>query len=244
MVKGLLRVVAVVVVMLAVHQSVRSGWPLRIHDVCGIPCYDYQNRELSPAAVGTTFSGLPLTAVGVATPTPPAGSTSETQQITPATIRVFQLQNPPLKINQCQITNVVVHLERIGTCVKSVITYQGTQSQTLVDPKNVPAIANIRRNLFYIHVSALAAATPPPAGPLAGVAVPPPPPGPAPSVAVPTPGVSVPSVAAPPLFTIEAVPQWFKKGETKTVRLEGPPVPDLAKYFDLVDRLQIEFRYE
>src|SRR5580700_4069431 len=108
MMRGLLRAVVVVVALLAVHQSVRSGWPLRIHDVCGIPCYDYQNRSLSATAVGTTFSGLQLTVLGVATPAPVAASVLLPQQATPPLIRVFQLLNPPLRINQCQITNVVV----------------------------------------------------------------------------------------------------------------------------------------
>jgi hypothetical protein len=226
--RRLVLMMAALGLVLAIHRTVDSGHRIRVHDACGIPEWNYVPLVLTPAQVGTTFPAIVANATmapGTAIPVPATPNLPGTSQfaLTPTTpvMRSYQLQSD-LSYQQCAIRHVVVTLEQTAVGIKATVSYLGVQNPALADPKLQAIISTIKRNRFHVRVLALSSATPTPAAAAAPVA----------------------KVGATVLFTLETEPQWFERGEMRFVQLQCPERPDLRPYFDLVDRLEVEFQYE
>jgi hypothetical protein len=244
--RRLLLATLVMALILAIHRSVVSAHRIRVHDVCGIPPWNYTPLHLTPVQVG--LAGPPPIVVSLPAPTVPAIPVPAlpapansvlpppanvpplvpipTPSTPPATVacgpptRVFQLQND-LTYEQCSIRHVVVTLQKTGSDARAVIGYLGIQNPAQADPKRAAIVATIKRNRFHVRALALSSATPQPAA-AAGTS----------------------NIGAQVLFTLETEPQWFEQGETRYVQLTCCQVPGLKESFDLVDRIEIEFQYE
>ena len=225
--RRLLLAMIVVGLILAIHRSVVSAHRIKVHDVCGIPAWNYTPATLTPAQVGTAFPVIAASATtgaagpAPAVPNPPTTTNLPTVAPTTPVMRSYQLQSD-LTFQQCAIRHVVVTLEPAKAGLKTTVSYLGVQNPALADSKLQAMISTIKRNCFHVRVLALSSATPQPA-------------------AAADPSQKVGSTV---LFTLETEPQWFERGETRFVQLQCPPRLELSPYFDLIDRIEIEFRYE
>ncbi len=226
--RRLLLALTVAGLVLAIHRTVVSAHRVKVRDVCGIPAWNYTPATLTPAQVGTAFPVIVASATtGILAPVPvpavpnPPGTPIPAVVPTTPVMRSYQLTSD-LAFQQCAIRHVVVTFEQATTGIKTTVGYLGVQNPALADPKLQAVISTIKRNRFHVRLMALSSATPQPAA------------------------AADPSqkVGATVLFTLETEPQWFERGETRYVQLLCPGRPDLKPYFDLIDRIEVEFQFE
>lgn len=191
----------------------------------GLPCYNYTPARLSAPVVATTFGPFPVRPVGVssgvaAAAVPPLGTAptpAPVAEALPSSINVFQLAQPALQIDQCQISGVAITLRQDG---RWFINYVGVQDPKLAGAQKMAQVSALKGNNFHVRIRAF-------------------------GIASPQAGAGGMALAPCELFSLETEPQWFDRGETRAIRLESPIFnPAVRENFEFVQRMEVEFRYE
>jgi hypothetical protein len=222
--------------------------------LCGVPPADYQPPHPPPAVVPViAISGLGQIL------TPPATLASATAamslkvpvQTTPR-IKLFQFNQSTLQVDHCSISRMALTIQDNGLWRLSL---QGDQNPvveistglTTVQPsstlnvglpapgkpplptapiRGLPAVRlkntnHLKRNLFVVRVRGLGAYTEP----------------------IPVP--ATPSIVGKPvLLDLEPIEFWVQNGVPYPLVAEAEhPYPDVQRFFDLIDRVEIEFSY-
>jgi hypothetical protein len=130
--------------------------------------------------------------------------------------KVYQLDKATILNDHCQLSNVSVTLLENGDWD---VTFRAQQNPNLVEPKVRPVYERFRRNRFRIVVRGLGEF------PLRDPA-------------------EVP-VLAKPVYCELLIPDfWMERGEVRTIRQSGQNCEMVRRYFDHVDRMEVELRYE
>lgn len=186
----------------------------------GLPPRDYAYHDLSPSAIA-----LSERAVALRAPVNPSlavvGEATER-------IRLYQfIEAPALRVDHCFVLRPSVTLSSTGTWV---VSFRAVQNPivTANDPflpiirdeirEQVKQTSQILRNRFHVQVRGYAAR------PLAN-------------------GPGATTLSAPVLFEAHVTPFWVERGVPREIRVSYDS-PDVARYFDLIDRVEVEFRYE
>ncbi|MCC7423434.1 MAG: hypothetical protein IT428_24420 [Planctomycetaceae bacterium] len=209
--------------------------------VCTIPPYGYDYRpaslpvyEISETAVFLTAEIGPIrvppdpTAPSVppAPPVPP-GAKVVVVAPTPAVplpglprplplrAKSFQFETRALQIDHCLVSNIVLTLREDGVWFAS---FRAEQNPALVPVEVRPQAERFVRNRFRLRFHPVAL-SPLPADP------------------------NLRGLAPPQPVDIEVPPVWVEKGDVQTLQLTHQ-LPAVREYFDSIERVQVEFRYE
>ena len=181
---------------------------------CDIPAQDYIHG--SPSQVGIAFSD-PVVLVRTAGPPPavvPVGAVS---------YAYYQLTRPSITIDQCSISQVVLTTWDNGSWSLDLRADQNpmvSQSNPQILPGSTgptKVTSYIRRNLFTVRIRGLGSSS----GPLDPAN----------------------RIGRPVLFTLEPDPFWVQRGIPKLPSLQKESDPRVAKFFNQVDRIEVDFSY-
>ena len=136
------------------------------------------------------------------------------------TIKAFQfVDTPNLVIDHCAISNMTVLLDEDGNFTVTMRAVQNAEITerriTTSEPQQL-VTANLLRNRFHVDVRCFGRHGPAGANPLMG---------------------------KPIVVPIELQPFWVQRGQPDTQHQVGGD-PRIKRYFDLIDRVEIEFKYE
>jgi len=131
--------------------------------------------------------------------------------------RIYQLQQSGIQNDHCLLSDVAVTLFENGDWI---VSCRAVQNPELVEPDQQPVFERFKRNRFMISVRGLGAFP----------------------LTEPTPdGV----LAKPMLFNIELPDEWMERGEVRTIRRQQPHGDkNVQRYFNDIDRIEVELRYE
>lgn len=135
-------------------------------------------------------------------------------------IRLYQLDRPGLQIDHCAISRVALQLHDDGIWVLSLRADQNRQDEPAAAPppgEQRKATAHIKRNQFVVKLRCYGRYEVKEAEPEA-------------------------STGKPVLVQIEPERFWVQRGEPRHFVGSGKQ-EDLTRYFDLIDRVEIEFFY-
>ncbi|HEY1188109.1 MAG TPA: hypothetical protein VGE74_10655 [Gemmata sp.] len=197
----------------------RAEWPRHVAKpkaLPGVPGYDYRPNNVRPAQ---TVTALSLDKVNV-TPAPLPG-----QPQRPAT-QVYQLSQTRLQVDHCFLSRVAVALHETGEFQISFRADQNPQPGN--DPRSplrpgerleIPLqTTQLKRNTFVVKVRGYT-----------GVAG--------------TPGQPNPLPGAPAVIEFPPMEFVVQRGEPASKTFSGYSTA-VAKYFPLVDRIEVEFTYK
>lgn len=132
------------------------------------------------------------------------------------TIKLYQLEQAELAIDQCAISDVALQLDNTGHWVLSL---RGDQNRRVEPPAEAVfnPWAHIKRNEFVLQLRCLGAFRN-------------------------EPQEVAPRAGRPVLAVIEVQPFWVENGQPRYLRIPGYQ-PEIATYFPLIDRVELEFFY-
>ncbi|MFN0054898.1 MAG: hypothetical protein ACKV0T_22230 [Planctomycetales bacterium] len=192
---------------------------------CGIPGeYAYGVVAAKPPARAVSSTATLLRGDSPAT-TPNSAATLP--GATATAVKSYQLESSSLQVDHCAISRLAVLLDRNGRCRISMQVDQNTKETAAraANPRPNDAsqqISNVqtnhqKRNEFHVVVRGY---------------------GNSPLKEDPA---SVP-LGKPLVFRVEVCPFWVQNGESRDVVVEVPS-DNVREYFDLVDRLEVDFWY-
>jgi hypothetical protein len=226
--------------------------------LCGIPNADYQPPQPPPAAatvVAVSEVGLPLAQLPPLRTVDPAAdslitspsfgqSAAEAVEAmnllidreslkTKPRVKVYQFPTAGLAVDHCSISQIAFFMQEDGTWRLNLNADQNagaSASRVVTGPTTLPQVRGLpditiketsflKRNLFVIRLRGLGSYTEP----------------------LPTP--PVPSVVGKPvLLALPPIRFWVQRGVTYPLVSSGRH-PDAARFFDEIDRAQVEFTY-
>ncbi|MBI1913277.1 MAG: hypothetical protein HYS12_00740 [Planctomycetes bacterium] len=210
--------------------------------LCGLPCYDYQHGSVSPSVTAQSFTAVLVEQrVPFSPGVPPAGTPTDVLQgATPLVLRervkYFQLPVAQMQVNHCSLSRVALTLHESGSWALSMradqnpwMTGQDNEVSTPVQLRGAVSALNppipprrlesngLKRNLFIVKVRCYAAY------PLTE---------------------TLPALAPgkPVLFELPVQEFWVQRGVPYDF-WAAQGLPAARQYFDLIDRVEVEFSY-
>jgi len=182
---------------------------------CGIPCRDYIYKKYSQPQIA--FS-LPVTP-SLTLPDTRIGDTVIRES---TSLKVFQFEQTDLTIDHCKVSRMALQLQADG---RWALSLQADQNPVRINPidvtTNVTTIEpprkfteHLKRNEFVITLRCYAG----------------------------TQGVATSNVGQPVVVPIYPEPFWVQKAEPYDYHEAGQDEA-IARYFSLIDRVELEFRY-
>jgi hypothetical protein len=133
----------------------------------------------------------------------------------PMAVKVYQLSVPEVRVDHCQLTQVAITIAEDGTYLVNCVA---EHNPNLVDDKLRPPFFNFKRNGFHLSFRGVGQAQlkDPPQQRVVG---------------------------QPQYFEIAPQPFWVEAGQKRTMRWTGR-CDDVDRYFELIDRVDVELRYQ
>ena len=196
--------------------------------VCGLPCYDYVHGGASQPVSVFSLDAVPL----VGTPPPVGGTAAAAGE----RVKYFQLSQTTMQLDHCFLSRVVLVLSDTGEWTLSLradqnpwMTGPGNVSSTPVQlpggatalrppiPDLTKETEGLKRNLFFLTVRCYGGYT----------------------VREQQPALAP---GKPVLFRLQPAPFWVQRGQPYDF-WDREATPDVARYFDQIDRVEVEFSY-
>ena len=198
--------------------------------LCGIPPFDYQNLSQSRTESAVSMIAIEIRAeqrppfdLG----TLPRGVVVSQPVVIRERVRIYQLQQSVLRIDHCSLSRFALTLHEDGSWT---LNFQADQNPQMIgQPLNAitaPGAAaldiggkqttHLKRNEFNVRVRCYGA--------------------------FPINQLLTDAPGKPVLFEIRPQPFWVQRGQPYSF-WERHPDPLVARYFDLIDRVEVEFFY-
>lgn len=130
-------------------------------------------------------------------------------------VKQFQMNAAEVRVDHCALTRVSVVLVEDGTWIVAATAEQNPNS---VDAKEQPRFVELKRNRFHVVVR--------------GVGL---------STQAESPQTAV--LGKPEYCRLAPTPFWVERGEKQSLRWPGRDA-DVQRYFDLIDRVEVDLSYE
>jgi hypothetical protein len=197
---------------------------------CGLPTYDYQSLTTSRLVQAVS---MPMVEIRLEQRTrfspglPPDGLTTAAPLVLRERVRYFQLEQSQLKVDHCSLPRFVLVLHEDGYWTLSLRADQNPETEgqpfNAVTAPGVPLsdtikqTTQLKRNLFSVRVLCHTGFPLDENLPQTGT-------------------------GKPVLFEVRPEPFWVQRGQPRDVWIKQAQ-EDVSKYFDLIDRVQVEFSY-
>jgi hypothetical protein len=190
---------------------------------CALPKHDYMHRPPMPMALAVTNTGVLLRQPDV--------FAANTNPVGPAAERVahFQLATSAIQLNHCSLSRVEMALRDSGAWTLSLRADQNPRTPIGPPPPprdiagstaSVTQTSHILRNPFFVRVRGYGA------------------------FQVADPGLDS-SPGRPVIFDFALEPFWVQRGAPEFKTIHGAELdPHIAHDFALIDRIEVELRYQ
>jgi hypothetical protein len=187
-----------------------------VRNFCHLPCYDYRGKTPGNPDQQTTFAAIPLTFnQEIVEGGVVVSDEPGIARTKKMAVKVFQLSTSEIRVKHCRLTQVAITVVEDGTWTINCIA---EQNPALVDDQERPPLFNFKRNRFFVDFRGV------------GVSEPNDPP-------------NTRVVGQPQLFQITPEAFWVEAGQKRVMRWTGQS-PDADRFFELVNRVDVDLRFE